>query len=535
MQSNKIPHSPRHESVKSGDVYIVDADSSSDFVIKASDGSQIECSSIVSATETTVGNDPVIHCLILLLKDGNTVSCPAVKYDPEVRLASLRSELEESVENKTFVGDMYSLQHYFPYLIYPYHVWYDILSETYYSDITGEKSQLVDAHLVYIAAHIQSRYRDINLASKNKFAIKWAYSVIEPVVMSEAYRNKVNPFRDWLETTKWDGVSRIDTMFQTFLGATNDPKYLAAVAEAWLVGAVHRQYEPIRHEVIVSTIGPQGVGKTSFFEKLGMGYTVSTQVDMDHPAQFLENVRGCIIAELGEGKSVRKDIRATKEFLSRAFDRIRKPWHHNEEDYPRHFIIALTSNTTEFLNDQTGARRFYPVTCTDQRKFDPRPASTPEETEYIQQIWAEAYYLYVNNLATSVVPDSVKDTASEEQNSIIEFDDEVSEVECWLDDPANNATHIGSKLSYRQIVEGALHVMPGEKVSNEVNKTYKRWRNSTKCWKRIPHAIRMGDNNVVCNGVMERVRLPELPKSEQSNSVTITDSSEHIKRYSVTA
>ena len=79
-----------------------------------------------------------------------------------------------------------------------------------------------------------------------------------------------HPIRDYIESLPaWDGVPRVDTLFVDYLGAA-DTAYTRAVARKMLVAAIARVYQPgIKFDSVVVLNGPQGMGKSSFFAKLG--------------------------------------------------------------------------------------------------------------------------------------------------------------------------------------------------------------------------------------------------------------------------
>jgi len=68
---------------------------------------------------------------------------------------------------------------------------------------------------------------------------------------------------------KWDGTERVDTLLIDYLGA-EDTAYVRAVMRKSLVAAIARVFKPgTKFDPILVLNGPQGIGKSTFFAKLG--------------------------------------------------------------------------------------------------------------------------------------------------------------------------------------------------------------------------------------------------------------------------
>jgi hypothetical protein len=135
--------------------------------------------------------------------------------------------------------------------------------------------------------------------------------------------------------------------------------------------------------------GDQGFQKSSFFKVLAGGIyfddSLGAVSDKDerlklHRAWFIE------WAEL-ETIFSRKDVSATKAFLSSSVDALRPPYHRDIEDFPRASIICGSTNRNEFLSDETGNRRFWVIPV--EKKVDVDLLSQERDA-----IWAAAVLAY---------------------------------------------------------------------------------------------------------------------------------------------
>jgi predicted P-loop ATPase len=82
----------------------------------------------------------------------------------------------------------------------------------------------------------------------------------------------------------------------------------------------------------------------------------------------------------------RAGIDRLKAFVSRTSDRFRPPYGHRVVEQRRQSIFASTVNHTDYLRDETGARRFWPVPCAK--------IVVDELASVRDQLWGEAINRY---------------------------------------------------------------------------------------------------------------------------------------------
>ena len=248
----------------------------------------------------------------------------------------------------------------------------------------------------------------------------YAPTKLKGILLAVAAERAYHPIRDYIESLpEWDGKPLVETLFVDYLGAP-DTAYTRAVARKMMVAAIARIYQPgIKFDSVVVLNGPQGMGKSSFFAKLGGKWfsdslTIGDMKDKAAP----EKLQGQWILELGELAGLKKvDVETVKAFITRQDDKFRHSYGYSVEDHPRQcIIVGSTNNNDGFLRDITGNRRFWPIVCTDNGKHRPW-----EVEASVPQLWAEAYLLYQQGETLYLSPE-VERLAEQEQTAALEAD-----------------------------------------------------------------------------------------------------------------
>lgn len=263
-----------------------------------------------------------------------------------------------------------------------------------------------DADLAHLRHYIETAY-SISVAKK-----------IEDGLTVVGNRHKFHPVREYLNSCSWDGVPRLDTLLIDYLGA-EDNLYTRAVTRKTFVAAVARVFEPgIKFDTVLSLLGQQGMGKSRLLKVMGGAWFSDTFGSLQNN-QAMEQLQGVWIMEIGEMAALKRaEIEAVKHFLAKDEDRFRVAYGHFVNAFPRQCIFIITTNEHEFLQDQTGNRRFWPVELVKKRI---KKSVFDIDSKTRDQLWAEAlvYYtegeeLYLNE-EESKIAEMVQETHTEQE------------------------------------------------------------------------------------------------------------------------
>lgn len=229
-----------------------------------------------------------------------------------------------------------------------------------------------------------------------------------------AEENAENKVATRLQSTQWDGEKRLETLFIDYLGC-EDNVYTREISEKSLVAAVRRAiYGGIKWDNMPILIGPQGVGKSTFLKILGMDWYNDSLVNVEGK-DACELIQGSWILEMGELSSLRKsELNLVKNFLSRTDDIFRASYGRRAQKYPRRCAFFGTANDTNFLRDETGNRRFWPIDCFI---YKPKKSIFNDLNDELDQIWAEACELAKNKFYSLVLSKEAEKIAKEEQEA----------------------------------------------------------------------------------------------------------------------
>ena len=281
---------------------------------------------------------------------------------------------------------------------------------------------------------VKPGFNDSDVANA-KLYFERVYGIWSPAKFKDALLAVVaaeriyHPIKDYFAGLVWDGIPRLDTLLIDYCGAEDTP-YTRAVTRKTLCAAVARVYEPGRKfDSILVLSGPQGIGKSTFFAKLGGAwYSDSLAISDMKDKTAAEKLQGYWILELGELAGIKKvDVETVKSFVTRVDDKYRQAYGAIVESHPRSCIIVGTTNSESgFLRDITGNRRFWPVQVSE---YSPHH---PWDLTDIDQVWAEAIQAYKDG-ETLFLSGEIAQMAYAKQQEAMESDDREGLVQDYLD------------------------------------------------------------------------------------------------------
>lgn len=229
-----------------------------------------------------------------------------------------------------------------------------------------------------------------------RFYLESVYNITQKSKIDDALaivfkKNTFNPVRDYLDSLTWDGQERVETLLIDYLGA-DDNKYVRTVTRKWVCGAVARILQPgIKFDYMMVLTGEQGINKSSFFNILAKEWFTDSIQDVQGN-QAVEKLLGSWIIEFGELQAFnRAESNAIKRFITSQEDRTRLAYDRRASYLKRQCVFAGTTNKSEFLKDETGNRRFWPVEVKKEGRTKDVFKDLVKERD---QIWAEAVVLW---------------------------------------------------------------------------------------------------------------------------------------------
>lgn len=222
-----------------------------------------------------------------------------------------------------------------------------------------------------------------------------AHNDVRDIVASLAMKDRYHPMEEWLKSLKWDGKDHLQDLIDSIetdnsLWPTYCENFLVQVVEG-VCGWRRERKQSLPY--VLTLVGGQGKGKSYWLKSLGGPWIkgeaelhLATASGKDHQIEVLKHP----VAELAELDGIfrKADVAHLKSFISREYDAIRAPYERAALPRPRMTTFCASVNETEFLNDPSGSRRFWPILVKNIRR--------DVEVDF-EQLWAQAYALWLED------------------------------------------------------------------------------------------------------------------------------------------
>jgi len=183
------------------------------------------------------------------------------------------------------------------------------------------------------------------------------------------------------------------------------------IMKRFLVGAVARVLEPgCTHDWMPILIGSQNSGKTTFFQYLtppapdspGSHPWVSTVqqgINLLKDRPHILHAGWLVVMDECERYFRRQYTEELKNIVSIGVDRSARKYE-NERNFLRSFVLAGATNSTDFLVDPTGNRRFMPIVVDGKVPSKENPNIRIIDLDRLKEdrdkIWTSAYQTYLD-------------------------------------------------------------------------------------------------------------------------------------------
>jgi len=233
-------------------------------------------------------------------------------------------------------------------------------------------------------AHVLSECETVRMPTKH----------VAQFLITLADKNQYNPVATWIDSSAWDGVSRLDDFYATVRVPAGGEKMKRKLMRKWLIQAVAAAFSPdgIAGQGILTFVGPQNIGKTTWFQRLAPAHLDAILTGHTLDMRSKDSIFIALsywIVELGELDATfsKSEISALKSFTTQAMDKLRRPYAATESNFGRRTVFGGTVNESQYLNDPTGNRRFWSI---EVDGFD------LDSGIDMQQLWAEVKGLWAS-------------------------------------------------------------------------------------------------------------------------------------------
>jgi|GEM_PF-1088624 predicted P-loop ATPase len=212
------------------------------------------------------------------------------------------------------------------------------------------------------------------------------------IILHSDFSPIYNPFEEYFYgLPAWDGATDYIQQLADTVKTTNQD-FWSKVFRKWLVAMVGSAlHDKIVNHTVLILCGEQGLGKSTWLINLIPDslkkYVYSGTINPDNK-DTLAHIAECLLINLDELENLNKtELGSLKDLITKMLVRYRRPYGHNNENYPRRATFAGSVNNNQFLSDFTGSRRFLSNEAT---------AINYQHNISLDMVYAQALHLFKN-------------------------------------------------------------------------------------------------------------------------------------------
>jgi predicted P-loop ATPase len=251
------------------------------------------------------------------------------------------------------------------------------------------RQPIKDTDISRVRANIEACFMGGMTKDGDEIGLQINKTDIQDAIAQVAADNRYHPVQDYLNKSVWDGERRIHLVPKMILGADDSPINSLLVRKFFLSSVARPMKPGCKCDTVFILVGAQGARKSSLFDVLSSPWFIDTPIDIGGDlVRAYMTMRQAWLLEWSELEPLLRSRRheTVRGFLSSRKDDYIPKFGHYSVTVERSGVIVGSTNSDEFLNDETGERRYWPIHV--------GRINLDLAIKWKDQLWAEAVTLY---------------------------------------------------------------------------------------------------------------------------------------------